>query len=113
MNLLFVCNSNTNRSPTAKKTFDRLFKHIGLKHKIKSAGLSYGIPLTDKLLKWADLIFPMTMEEYVIISEELGVPDNRLHVIGIGDEYAFDDSKLTTLFMYWWYYKGQQLLDTR
>ena len=110
MNIVFVCNSDTNRSPTAKKLFKKLFKHIGLNHKIKSAGTNYGNPLTAKLIDWADLFFPMTMEEYFVLAEELRIPNNKIHIIGIGDEYIFDDSRLTTLLLHWWHWKGQYIL---
>ena len=113
MNLLFVCNSNLNRSPTAEKLFKRLFNHIGLNHNIKSAGIKYGNPhiIDDKLILWADKIFLMTMEEYKYLSETCRVPDNKLYVIGIGDEYDFDQSELINLFMYWWYYRGIDIID--
>jgi len=112
MNLLFVCNSNLNRSPTAEKLFKKLCKHIGLNHDIKSAGTHYGYPniVNDELLVWADKIFPMTLEQYHYITETFRIPDNKIEVIGITDNYDFDQSELITLLVHWWYYKGQEII---
>ena len=58
MNILFVCNQNKYRSPTA----ETLFKNVE-GWKVKSAGLfcdpEDGKPLTKRLLNWADTIYVM------------------------------------------------------
>ena len=52
--ILFICNANLNRSPTAEKIFKDRFE-------TKSAGLYNESPLKEQQLKWADVV--VVMEE--------------------------------------------------
>ncbi len=51
MKLLFICNANMSRSPTAEEVFRE-------EHETKSAGLiSRKNPVTKELLEWAEKVF--------------------------------------------------------
>ena len=52
MKVLFVCNQNQNRSKTAEELFSEKFK-------TKSAGLYNSKPLSEKEIKWADVVIVM------------------------------------------------------
>jgi len=73
---------------------------------IKSSGTyshsGYGYPLTKELCEWADLIFPMELENEVFIIERWPEFRNKIHVVGIGDHYDVDDEKLVDLIHYWY-----------
>ena len=82
MKLLFICNQNKNRSPTAAAIFSK-------RYKTKSAGLycEGNSQLTKELLEWADIVFVMEAEQRTEISKRfpkeymkkkilcLGIPD--------------------------------------
>jgi len=54
MKLLFICNANLQRSPTAEEVFKG-------KHETKSAGMNPAarVVLTKAALEWADMVFVM------------------------------------------------------
>jgi len=55
MKVLFVCNQNIHRSRTAEELFSHSFE-------TKSAGLFNERPVTEKKIKWADII--VVMEDF-------------------------------------------------
>lgn len=96
MNVLFVCSRNKWRSRTAEE----IFKNHGL-HQIRSAGTaaSARIPLSQKLVNWADLIFVMEKRHKVILLEKFAVKDDseRIIIMEIPDEYTFMDEELIAI----------------
>ncbi len=90
MNFLFVCRANLQRSPTA----EQLFKNS--KHNAKSPGISplADTQLTEKAVKWADIIF--VMEKYMkdFIFRNFEVKNKKIIVLNIPDIYVRNDLKL-------------------
>ena len=97
MNLLFVCTSHFNRSPTA----EIMFKKSG-KYKAKSAGLGFlcDVKIDEKLVEWADIIFVMDEEEEhqktFLLEKFKNVPGiaKKVRVLGIPDEYIRNSPEL-------------------
>ncbi len=96
MNILFVCSRNKWRSRTAEE----IFKNHG-QHQIRSAGTasSARIPLSQKLINWADLIFVMEKRHKVIMLERFTVGNDadRIIIMDIPDEYTFMDEELIVI----------------
>lgn len=101
MNILFVCSRNQWRSRTAED----LFKGRGL-HQVRSAGTaaSARIRLSEKLLRWADLVLVMEKRHKQVIQERLGdwIADQDIRVLGIQDEYAYMDPELVEILERHW-----------
>jgi len=98
VNILFVCNQNLYRSPTAEKVFSR-----SRKHKAKSAGLfcdpSEGTPLSAELLEWADIVFVMEDWQRGEVQKrfpELGFK-KRIIELDIPDIFHFGDPQLVEM----------------
>lgn len=88
MNYLWVCLANVNRSPTMELYFKTLYPE----HNHKSAGTitsSYGVPLTQELVNWADKIYLSDIEVFKDFRKLF--PDAeiicKVFVMGIPDEY--------------------------
>lgn len=88
LKLLFVCNHNRLRSPTAQNIFsDDPFLEV------RSAGVDKNatVPVTEELLKWADIIFAMEDKQKDIIRKRFKdiVKGKRMICLYIPDEYDF------------------------
>ncbi|NCO97520.1 MAG: protein tyrosine phosphatase [Candidatus Aenigmarchaeota archaeon CG15_BIG_FIL_POST_REV_8_21_14_020_37_27] len=94
--ILFVCNSNLNRSPTAEEIFKN-----DKKISVKSAGFWKGSKnvLTEKLLEWADIIFVMEREQKEEIEKRFPKQFRSKLIISleIPDVYDFMDLELINL----------------
>lgn len=99
MKLLFVCNSNLNRSPTFEKHLKKRFP----KYEIKSAGIYYGYPyqLNEELMEWADKVFVMDLSQKKHIFYRYRTQYKKVEVVGISDEYDPDDIALLDLIDFW------------
>ncbi len=93
MNLLFVCSRNQWRSPTA----EAIYKDYPNCH-VRSAGTepSARIKVSEKLVRWADLIFAMEKRHKQRLIERFGdaLADKPIIVLDIADDYAFMDEEL-------------------
>ena len=89
--LLFICNANLQRSPTAEKIFKD-------KYKTKSAGVSELATnsLTSELLEWADIVFVMEDWQREFIAEKFPKLYSKKKIINldIPDMYYFMDENL-------------------
>lgn len=110
MKILFICSANVNRS----KAFEREFKLMYERPKspinpelieIRSAGIysysGYGYKLDKKILEWADLVFVMTQAHKMFLHKAYSEYLDKVHVIGISDEYDVDDEALKVVIAYW------------
>ncbi len=94
--LLFLCNQNRLRSPTAERIFRG---EPGLE--VRSAGVDADavVPLTRDLLEWADLVLVMEKRQRNLIQKRY--PDlyqtRRIVCIYIPDEFEFLDPALIAL----------------
>ena len=92
MKVLFICNQNQNRSKTAEKLFKGRFN-------TKSAGLYNGIPVTKKLLSWADVVVVMEDGQRSEIAERF--PDTyvqkRIISLNISDVYHYNQPELISI----------------
>lgn len=93
-NILVVCGRNKRRSRTA----EYIFKNDSRFH-IRSAGLSPQSErkISEKDLRWADLIFVMETEQRSKIKDLFGFKLPAVEVLHIPDEYAFMDEELIEL----------------
>lgn len=93
MNLLFVCSKNQWRSPTAEEIYKN---HPGIY--VRSAGTepTARIKLSLKTILWADLIFVMEKKhrERIIQNFKEEMPDRKIVVLDISDDYKFMDPEL-------------------
>ncbi|MBO8172023.1 MAG: low molecular weight protein arginine phosphatase [Bacillaceae bacterium] len=116
MNILFVCTGNTCRSPMAEHLFRSIMEKEGLPVRVQSAGVSAiagmpaahnaekvlkekGIemkhtsqPLTDKLIRWADLILTMTSSHRQMVVQQFPQSVEKVFVL---KEYVEDDPDVT------------------
>ncbi len=92
MKVLFVCNMNQCRSPTAEELFSSKFK-------TKSAGLYGGRIVAKKDLSWADVIAVMEPEQRVELVNRF--PDEclrkKLVCLNVPDIYKYNDFALVEL----------------
>ena len=96
LKVLFVCDANRLRSPTAEAIFS------GRPNlEVKSAGLAKQatVPLTIELLEWADLIFVMEKRQRNIIQSKFKEIYQRKRIIClyIPDDFEFMDPELIGL----------------
>jgi predicted protein tyrosine phosphatase len=93
MNILFVCSKNYWRSRTA----ETIFKN-NQNHNIKSAGTENEarIKVTEKLIKWADLIFVMEKKHRKRLQEKFSslTDDKEIVILEIQDDYKYMDAEL-------------------
>lgn len=96
LKVLFVCEANRLRSPTAETIF-RGYPSI----QVKSAGVGKEatIPVTIELLEWADLIFVMEKRQRNIIHSRFKeiYQRKRIFCLYIPDEFEFMDPDLIEL----------------
>ena len=94
--VLFVCRLNRSRSATAERIF---CKRPGLD--VRSAGTSHDamVPINQRMLDWADLVFTMDPEQQVALERMFpGHPAlPKLVCLGIPDEFEFLDADLVHL----------------
>ena len=92
--ILFVCNQNKNRSPTAASIFSG-------RYETKSAGLycEGNKQLTKELLEWADIVFVMEQTHRNKVSNKYKelLKGKRLIVLGIPDNYQCMQPELIRL----------------
>lgn len=94
--MVFVCTQNKLRSPTAEVIFAN---HPGWE--VASAGTdrTAEAPLTRDLLEWADAAVCMQKMHRDWIRARLkgALPDDRILILGIPDDYEFMDPELMGL----------------
>jgi predicted protein tyrosine phosphatase len=96
LRVLFICTQNKLRSPTAEAVFSQ---HPGWR--VASAGTERDAPnpLTRDLVEWADVAVCMQKAHRDWIRSRLkgAIPDDRLLILGIPDDYEFMDPELVAL----------------
>ena len=98
MKLLFVCDANRMRSPTAQRIFseDPAFE-------VQSAGLfrDATISVTRGLLEWADIIFVMEKRQRNVIHKKFKdlYQTKKIICLHIPDEYEFMQAELVELLI--------------
>ncbi len=91
--VLFVCTGNLQRSPTAEDRF-RNWKGLWETRSAGTEPVSGGIPLTQELVDWADLILCMESEHAEYIKACFKCTPEKLKVLNIADRYFRDDPEL-------------------
>lgn len=102
-NFLFVCKRNEQRSPTIEKWFQENRKQL---YNVRSAGTQYGHPYTisnnpDDTIIWADIIFVTDLELAWYIESRFPEHKDKIQIIGISDEYYYNQPKLKNIIHYW------------
>ena len=96
LKVLFVCDANRLRSPTAEAIF-KSRPHLD----VKSAGLAKQatVPVTIELLEWADVVFVMEKRQRNIIQSRFKEIYQRKRIIClyIPDDFEFMDPHLIEL----------------
>jgi predicted protein tyrosine phosphatase len=96
MHLLFVCNQNRLRSPTAAHVFGG---RPGIEARSAGVNPDAATPVTRELLEWSDLVFVMEKRQRNLIRKRF--PDlyqaRRIVCLYIPDEFDFLDPGLITL----------------
>lgn len=89
MKVLFICNQNKHRSKTAEELFKNRFE-------TKSAGLYSKIPVSEKQLKWADVIMVMEEEQRHELAKRFpkAYIQKRILNLNVPDTYGYNDSHL-------------------
>lgn len=94
--VLFVCDANKLRSPTAEKLYSEVPGLV-----VKSAGLNSdaSVPVTDELVAWADIVFVMERRQRNKLHKVIGELYETKEVIClyIPDDYEFMDPVLVHL----------------
>lgn len=96
MKLLFLCSRNQWRSPTAEAVYQ-----IDPRVEVRSAGVSASARcrVSEKLLRWADLVLVMEHEHKRRLREQFPelAHELRVEVLDIPDDYEFMNPELVTL----------------
>ena len=96
MKLLFLCSRNQWRSPTAEAVYQN-----DPRVEVRSAGVSASAQrrVTEKLLRWADLVLVMEHAHKQRLREQFPdvIHDLRIDVLDIPDEHPFMDPELVAL----------------
>ena len=96
MRILFVCDQNRLRSPTAKALYDP-----DPDLEVRSAGVRNDavVVVTRELLEWADLIFVMERSQRNLIRKRFEdlYHEKRIVCLYIDDAYDFMDPELVRL----------------
>lgn len=96
LRLLFICSRNHWRSPTAEAVYQN-----DPRVQVASAGVSPKAQrrVTEKLLRWADLVLVMEPSHRRRLHEQFPVlaPELRIEVLDIPDDYEFMDPELIEL----------------
>lgn len=96
LNVLFVCEANRLRSPTAERVFSG---RPQLEVKSAGVGKQATVPLTTELLEWADLIFVMEKRYRNIIQSRFKefYLRKRIICLYIPDQFEFMAPELVQL----------------
>ena len=96
LNVLFICEANRLRSPTAETIFSG---YPGVEAKSAGLGKQATVPVSAELLEWADLIFVMEKRHRNIIHSRFKEIYQRKRIIClyIPDEFEFMDPELIQL----------------
>ena len=96
LRVVFVCTQNKLRSPTAEAIFRDMPGW-----QVASAGTNRRAetPLTRDLLDWADAALWMQKQHRDVIRAKFkgALPDSRILMLGIPDDYEFMDAELVAL----------------
>lgn len=94
--LLFVCNRNRLRSPTAEAIFSSL---PGVEASSAGTSADADNPISPELIEWADIILVMEQVHRKRINERFKslVRNKKVVVLGIPDKYDFMDADLIAL----------------
>jgi predicted protein tyrosine phosphatase len=94
--LLFLCNQNRLRSPTAEMVFSE-----NPQLEVKSAGVDNdaSVPVNRELLEWADIIFVMEKRQRNIIHKKFKdiYRNKRIVCLYIPDDFEYMDPDLIQL----------------
>ena len=94
--VLFLCNQNRLRSPTAEKVFSE-----NPQLDVKSAGVDNdaSVPVNLELLEWAEIIFVMEKRQRNIIHKKFKdiYRNKRIVCLYIPDDYEYMDPDLIQL----------------
>jgi len=96
--VLTVCSAGLLRSATLQNF---LIKEFG--YNVRNCGTeeSYAlIPISEALVKWADEIVFVNMDNYYTVKrelDELGIDLNKVFVLDIPDQYGFNDPQLINI----------------
>jgi predicted protein tyrosine phosphatase len=96
LKVLFVCDANRLRSPTAESVFSG---YPGIEVKSAGVGKEATVPVSPDLLEWADLIFVMEKRHRNIIQSKFKEIYQRKRIIClyIPDDFEFMDPELIGL----------------
>ncbi len=94
MNVLFVCTYNEWRSKTAEKIF-RNAPALS----VRSAGTSptARIPLSQKLIDWAEIVFVMETRHKEVLKEKFQTNGKKIVVLDIDSGYRYMDPELVKI----------------
>ena len=92
MKVLFICNANLQRSPTAEEIFKDEFE-------TKSAGVhpQARVQVTKAALEWADIIFVMEDWHKQVTEERFPSIKKKIIVLNIPDQYYYMEPELIDL----------------
>jgi len=90
---LFVCSAGILRSPTAALHFA---KTKGWNTRAVGDNQEFAlIPVSEALIRWADIIFVMTAEQRFHLKTDFGESlNNKVFVLNIEDDFGFMDEEL-------------------
>lgn len=96
MRLLFLCDQNRFRSPTAAALFSM---EQGIETASAGVGRNAVVSLTEDLVAWADLIFVMEKAHYNRLLRRFRhqLPGKRVVVLDIPDEYDYMEPELVDI----------------
>jgi predicted protein tyrosine phosphatase len=91
--VLFVCEGNVHRSPTAERLYSST---PGIE--ARSAGLSHlaRVQVTEELLAWADVVFVMERRLRALLRRRFGAAlvGKELVCLGVPDDFQFQQPEL-------------------
>jgi len=95
-NILFICNQNRLRSPTAEQLFSQ---YPGIEAMSAGTNNDAETPLDRELIDWADLIFVMEKSHLAKLRSRFRtyLGGKRLVCLDIPDDYDFMDPALVRL----------------
>lgn len=96
MKVLFVCSQNHLRSPTAEAVFRNW---PGVEARSAGTAIDATKPVTEEMIRWAELIFVMEGLHFRLLKERFGefMRAKEVIVLRIPDQFAYMDPKLVEL----------------